>query len=300
MKDPLVSVIIPNYNHSEYLEERIESVLNQTYTSFEVIILDDCSTDNSIDVIDRYRNNSRISQIIINKKNSGSPFHQWKRGINVAKGEIIWIAESDDMCSSLFLKEMVDFYISNDLVMAYSQSRKIDSKGNDCGLVQKAMTHNIIGAKKMIFDLKSRITNASSAIFNREIAMSLNNGFENLNGAGDWLFWAGIAQHGEVGFLCKPLCCYRIHGDNTTARLFRNGTDFKELYVIYQYLYSKGIWSIVDLLKEKIRMSYAIKYKYSFDSDLIRNELIKIWRINNFFYRLTDIFLKFKSKQKQK
>ena len=57
---PFISIIIPNYNHAPYLTERIESVLNQTYQNFEVIILDDCSTDNSREIIEKYANNPKV------------------------------------------------------------------------------------------------------------------------------------------------------------------------------------------------------------------------------------------------
>ncbi|MDO5340840.1 MAG: glycosyltransferase family A protein [Bacteroidia bacterium] len=73
-RQPLVSVIIPNYNHARYLDQRIQTVLNQTYQNFEVIILDDKSTDNSLEVIAKYKVNPHISQIVINEQNSGSPF----------------------------------------------------------------------------------------------------------------------------------------------------------------------------------------------------------------------------------
>ena len=69
MKDnnhPFVSVIIPNYNHSDYLDIRINSILNQTYTNYELIILDDCSTDNSKEVIGKYANNPHVSCILLN------------------------------------------------------------------------------------------------------------------------------------------------------------------------------------------------------------------------------------------
>ena len=82
---PLVSIIIPNYNHADYLEERIRSIFNQTYTNYEIIILDDRSTDNSIEIINKFRDNSHISNIIINEENSGSPFKQWFKGISLAK-----------------------------------------------------------------------------------------------------------------------------------------------------------------------------------------------------------------------
>ena len=100
---PLVSVIIPNYNHAPYLKERIDSVLSQTYKEFEVLILDDCSSDESKEIIESYRNNKHISNIVFNEKNTGNTFIQWNKGISLAKGKYIWIAESDDVAKPTFL-----------------------------------------------------------------------------------------------------------------------------------------------------------------------------------------------------
>jgi len=93
---PTVSVIIPNYNYESYLKQRIETVLNQTYQNFEVIILDDHSSDNSRDIIETFRQNEKVTHIVYNQINSGSPFIQWVKGIELAIGKYIWIAESDD------------------------------------------------------------------------------------------------------------------------------------------------------------------------------------------------------------
>ena len=131
MENPKVSVIIPNYNHEKYLDERIQSVLNQTYTDFEVIILDDVSMDNSKEVIERYRCNPHVSHIVYNTENSGSTFKQWTKGFNLAKGELIWIAESDDSCSPKILETLVgEFEKDDQLVLAYSLSMFIDEYGN--------------------------------------------------------------------------------------------------------------------------------------------------------------------------
>jgi glycosyltransferase involved in cell wall biosynthesis len=105
---PLVSVIIPNYNHAAYLNERIDSVLNQTFRDFEVILLDDCSTDNSREIIESYRGHEKISQIEYNEVNSGSTFIQWKKGLDLAQGDWIWIAESDDVASNEFLSNAIE------------------------------------------------------------------------------------------------------------------------------------------------------------------------------------------------
>src|SRR5688572_15349118 len=93
----LVSVIVPNYNHADFLQQRLESILNQTYQHFEVIILDDFSTDDSKDIIEKYRHNSKVTLISYSTKNMGSTFAQWNKGVEMASGEIIWMAESDDV-----------------------------------------------------------------------------------------------------------------------------------------------------------------------------------------------------------
>lgn len=78
---PTVSVIVPNYCHAPYLEQRIESILQQTFQDFELILLDDCSTDGSREILERYRNHPKVSGIFYNERNSGSPFKQWKKGL---------------------------------------------------------------------------------------------------------------------------------------------------------------------------------------------------------------------------
>ena len=105
----LVSVIIPNYCHSKYLDERINSVLSQSYQNFEIIILDDCSPDGGASrrVIEKYRSNPHVSHILYNDENSGSTFVQWNKGFSLAKGDYIWIAESDDSCDDRLLEALV-------------------------------------------------------------------------------------------------------------------------------------------------------------------------------------------------
>lgn len=102
-----VSVIIPNYNYARFLKQRIESVLSQTYTDFEIILLDDASTDDSVSILNNYRNNKHVSHLEVNSINTGSPFAQWQKGIALAHGKYIWIAESDDAAEPLFLEKAV-------------------------------------------------------------------------------------------------------------------------------------------------------------------------------------------------
>src|SRR5690349_18391470 len=104
---PEVSVIVPAYNHEPYLKQRLDSVFSQRFDNFEVIILDDHSSDNSVDVIKQYSHQPKLKKIDVNTRNSGSPFIQWQKGFELAAGKYVWIAESDDWAEPDFLEKMV-------------------------------------------------------------------------------------------------------------------------------------------------------------------------------------------------
>jgi glycosyltransferase involved in cell wall biosynthesis len=122
---PKVSVIIPNYSHDRFLTKRIQSILDQTFQDFEIIYLDDASTDKSDAVVAPFP--SRFTHAIKNKTNSGIPFKQWNKGASLAKGEYLWIAESDDYADKHFLERLVDVLDRHPNVgLAYCQSWGVD------------------------------------------------------------------------------------------------------------------------------------------------------------------------------
>jgi len=122
---PKVSVIIPNYNHDRFLTKRIQTILDQTFQDFEIIYLDDASTDESDAAIAPFL--PRLTHVIKNETNSGSPFKQWNKGARLAKGEYLWIAESDDYADKHFLERLVDILDRHPNVgLAYCQSWGVD------------------------------------------------------------------------------------------------------------------------------------------------------------------------------
>ena len=127
-----VSVIIPNYNYARFLQQRIESVLAQTYTDYEIILLDDASTDDSVSILNHYKTNSRVAHLEINSVNTGSPFAQWQKGISLSRGKYIWIAESDDAADSSFLEKAVSVLNQYPHTsFCFLGSNCIDEKGNE-------------------------------------------------------------------------------------------------------------------------------------------------------------------------
>jgi len=104
---PRVTVVTPNYNHARYLPERIDSILAQTFQDFELLIIDDASTDNSREVIESYTRHQNV-RAAFNAENNGNTFKQWNLGFSQAKGEYIWFAESDDYADPALLETLVD------------------------------------------------------------------------------------------------------------------------------------------------------------------------------------------------
>ena len=223
---PTVSVIIPNYNHAPYLKERIDSVLNQTYQDFEVIILDDCSPDNSVEVIEQYRSNPHVSHILINEQNTRNTFIQWERGISMAKGRYIWIAESDDVAELQLLETLIGQLEQHpDASVAFCHSRLIDADG---ALLSEQNTKNSAQPGQITIDdsctflrhllIFNYIYNASMAVFRRDVYDRANPDYKQFRYCGDWHFWASVCAAGRVIEVYDMLSRFRQHQRKVTEK----------------------------------------------------------------------------------
>jgi glycosyltransferase involved in cell wall biosynthesis len=211
----LVSVIIPNYNHGAFLKRRIDSVLSQTYQDFEVIILDDCSDDNSRQIIEQYREHPKVKAIVYNSINSGSPFKQWQTGIELSKGKYVWIAESDDYSESNFLQIAVDRLLTDESSLFFCQSYDIDESGKVNGDFlsnmksiagldwdhQFKMQGNEFISKALQY--RNLIVNASSVVF-RKPEFDLKKIIKYKN-CGDWFFWVILLNQTFATVSYSPL-----------------------------------------------------------------------------------------------
>ncbi|MBV6879087.1 glycosyltransferase [Epilithonimonas ginsengisoli] len=227
-----VSVIIPNYNHADYLQQRIDSVLEQTFLDFEVIILDDCSSDHSMEVIEKYRDHPKISHIVYNKENSGSTFKQWKKGIDLAKGKWIWIAESDDYCKENFLENVLDAIDNSDAVLGFSLSEEVDLNNKTIRKRPLSIEHNVAHGKDYILSnliYQNDIYNASMVLFNKEyIDQNIYKKLTNYKYAGDWLFFGDIIKKGCVIEVHEYLNYFRRHNNNVSNPSMKKGLSFLE------------------------------------------------------------------------
>ena len=222
---PSVSIIVPNYNHAKFLKQRIDSILSQTYDDYELIILYDCSTDNSKDIIESYRGNPHVAHIVYNETNSGCLFSQWQKGLSLAKGEWIWIAESDDYCEAAFLEKLIS-KTKDDVSLVFCKSDIVDENGQSFSdstvwlsdLTGQTLDHDFIMEGTSFFygmhAYKNIVSNTSSVIFKKENIGKIVFP-DNYKMCGDWLFFAQMSLLGKVAYVYEPLNHWRQHSKTT-------------------------------------------------------------------------------------
>lgn len=238
-----VSVIIPNYNHAPYLRERIDSVLAQTYPDLEVILIDDCSTDDSHDIMEEYRSEPRVTHIIYNDANSGNTFVQWQHGFTLAQGEYIWVAESDDAAEPTFLETLTDELDKNPQAMlAYSHSRMVGPQGEALnftwhpkGSSGKIHTYDGQWFNRHRMLVQNNVYNASMVVFRKSVLSDIPSDYMQYRYCGDWLFWVYIAEHGEVIEVCRVLNRYRQHPQKVTASSQLDGRKWRDIAGILRH-----------------------------------------------------------------
>jgi len=220
---PFVSVIVPNYNHAAYLKRRIDSILDQTYQNFELILLDDNSSDDSVNVLKEYISHPKVTHYCFNEINSGSPFLQWKRGIDIAKGHFIWIAESDDYASPRFLEVLIErISINKEVTLAYCGSNLIDKYDSILGNTYFYTT--TLDEKRWLNDFENTgiaeclkyllyqntIPNASAVLFSREKYLKTSGGDQNYRLCGDWKLWFEMLMlEGNIQYIAETLNNFR-------------------------------------------------------------------------------------------
>ena len=270
-----VSVVIPNYNYKRFLYQRLYSILSQKEKINEIIILDDCSTDDSRKEIDKI-----VAELekyidikkVYNEKNSGSAFKQWEKGFSLAKSEYVWIAEADDYCSDKLLKQLVKPVVKNrDIIISYADTAFIDTVGNY--LVKSIVpeidilntghwNRNYVNNGKDEFNhytyLNCTIANVSSCIIKNNNYSRFFKESGKFKQCGDWLLYANIMQLGDVAYSRQTLNYYRIHGSNVSS-VTKKQAHMDEMKRVHGYF--DEVYGLNKKQKENINKRYKILAK---------------------------------------
>lgn len=310
-ENPLVSVIIPNYNHEKFLKERLESIFNQTYPNFEVILLDDCSTDNSREILLEYAKNAKVSQCVFNEVNSGNTFQQWAKGISLAKGEFIWIAESDDYCDLNFLEVLIQPLLKDkEVALAYCQSNKANEFNqitgtwldHTQGLKRGSLFLNdfTMEGSKFIQDFliyKNVIPNASAVLFRRDKVtikehLNIDSYFRY---CGDWMFYFRFLINSKVAFVSQTINNFRYHSNSVIANASQKINYIEIINIDFKMredmMRSISQYPVSNIKQIKVNNRDRIK-------ELVYEQALLYYRAGNKFKTFTllsqhpDIFLK--------
>ncbi len=249
---PKVSVIVPNYNHQDFLRKRLDSVYNQSFQDFDVLLLDDASTDNSVEILNEYAQDARTN-LLRNKQNSGSPFKQWNKGLKHVSGDYIWIAESDDYADCAFLERMVAALDDHPSAgIAYCQSWLVPRERVDYAPVTTESSHEMFAdymrwtqgyfntghdelARYLAF--KNTVPNASGVLIRRSVLGDDIRAPESMRLAGDWMFWTLILLRSDIVFVPEPMNYFREpHTGSQRSRTRQQALELMEGLEIYRFI----------------------------------------------------------------
>lgn len=262
-----ISVVVPSYNHADYLEARLASILAQRRRPRDIIIIDDASQDNSLALAKIFASSAPLPvRVVAREQNSGSPFSAWAEGAQLAQGELLWIAESDDLAHPRLLERLAPFLECDPgTVLAYCQSTVIGPQGQRLADDHLFYTDEIDPRRwedpycvpgdveiAEALAIKNTIPNVSAALFRRQALADIVSRILPDRYCGDWRAYALLAERGRIGFSPEPLNLTRRHDRNATLEGERGLLAIREAQEI-----RLALWRRAETSAATIRAGYA-------------------------------------------
>ncbi|MNX98744.1 putative glycosyltransferase EpsH [compost metagenome] len=279
---PLVSICIPTFNGEKYLQETLNSIQEQTYSNIEVIVSDDKSMDKTLDIIEKFKPQSKFPVFLYHHKPKGIGAN-WNNCIKKANGEFIKFLFQDDVMEENCIEEMISIYDENPAVGLIASKRSFIIEQNAVGEntnnwikkyedLQNGLTQkksNVLILDKLVFkrnDFRkppfNKIGEPSAVLFRKDIVNKIGYFRTDLRQILDYEFWYRILKQQPILIINKPLVKFRIHQNQTTNE---NSKRHINDYNIYDKILFK---EYLNLLGEEDKL--RLKHKYSFVSKIIR------------------------------
>ncbi len=260
-----VTAIIPNYNYARYLDERIDSILFQTYPVKEIIILDDCSSDDSIKVIQqriKYNKTGIKISLVANEVNSGSVFSQWQKAFQLANTDYVWIAEADDSCDSRFLETVMKGFDRDNVVISYCESLTMDENNVllmsnlrewidvfKCGKWDEDYVKDGKSEVAETMCINNTIANVSSAVIRNGNYDTILEEAKTFKLAGDWYTYMNLLKKGNIAYFKESYNYHRMQTQGLTLST-KHEQEFAEIVRLQDYALDN--FDISLEVKEKI------------------------------------------------
>ncbi|WP_397364225.1 glycosyltransferase family 2 protein [Olleya sp. R77988] len=225
---PLVSIITPLYNSEAFIEATINSILSQTYTNWELLLIDDCSTDNTIEITQDFISQNPKIKLLKNKTNSGAAISR-NKGITEAKGHFVAFLDADDLWAPNKLEVQVNFMQTNNCDVSFSSYQQMDEEGNPLNKLVKALP-------KLSYNkyLKTNYIGNLTGMYNVNTLGKITS--PNLRKRQDWLLWlSAIKKSGKPALgIQESLAFYRVRANSISSNKM-------EMLKFNYLVYKKGL-----------------------------------------------------------
>ena len=229
---PLVSVIISLHDSEKYIEETLESVVNQTYKNWEMIVVDDYSFDSSRDIVRKLQGKDNRITLVESKANFGGPARPRNIGLGLAKGKYIAFLDSDDVWLANKLEKQIEFMKDNDCDIVHTLANNIDESGKVQGLSKDSRVFNKL---KYIMNNKNILFYTNYININTILMKNSNNirftEDKNLIALEDWFFWIEAQKSLAITLQEDVLVNYRVRNSSISQRELDIGYR-KSLYLL--------------------------------------------------------------------
>jgi glycosyltransferase involved in cell wall biosynthesis len=256
-----ISVIIPNYNYARYLDQAIESVMGQTYKNLELIVVNNGSTDNSLEILAKYKNKIRL----IDQPNLGQSGAR-NSGLSVSSGEYIAFLDADDFWEPSKL-EMQSMLINDVTQLVYCGITPFKDPGNE--KLQNILPKYKGDCANYFIDLPGVsvvLSGESTVLFSRDLFLKVGSFDTELNSTAGWDFFRRCSLLTEFDFISEPLVNYRLHSSNMSNSNNRVILDIRRAY---SKLFNDKDWLISEkkktTIKRTLEWSYLKTYLRIFD-----------------------------------
>lgn len=289
-----VTIIIPVYNGEKFLKKTLESVKNLKYDNFDVLIIEDVSTDGSLRIINDFIKNDERFKLLKNEKNEGI-IKNIERGIGMSTSEYILNLGQDDILEEGHLEKMVSSLEKNDSFI-YCNSILINSNGEKIGALFREEKN-----KKKLLNYKTKLgkrnfINSCGLIYNREKAIKVG-AFKKIDGLrnyGEWIAWIRLSKVGKIKYCTEIRSRYRKHDTNISNSFIEPSKRINLL----RY-YSVVLKEILGIYKNEYTLLSRVKIKRNIF--LLKVEIIFLTVCPNSIYeRYSNILCKTKQKIKEK
>ncbi len=208
-----ISVIIPNYNSEKYISQTLNSVINQTYKNWEVILVDDCSNKKTIKILQKFKKNKRIKTFFL-KQNHGAAYCR-NFAIKKSKSQFLAFLDSDDLWKKTKLQKQLNFMLKNNLKFSYTNYLAY--------FENKKITKRVFSPRKISFEdfINNTSIATSSMIVKRNLIKNIY--FPPTEICEDYFFKCSILKKVGLGFGFKDfLTTYRVRNNSLQSNKFKN------------------------------------------------------------------------------